>query len=84
MKCKTCGTDFHYCGSCGWIGHAELGCCSDDCVENHFTLIPDKQRYQELATLLIDDTYSFLHDIIKQNIDGVCEEVDKQLRQLYN
>jgi hypothetical protein len=38
MKCKTCGDEYHYCGSCGMDGYSEMGYCSDECIGSSYSV----------------------------------------------
>lgn len=37
MKCKHCGTTFHYCSSCDPDRYYDLGYCSESCMKDSYS-----------------------------------------------
>lgn len=72
MKCKNCTKNFHYCVSCGYIIHAMLDFCSDDCMEYYYTHQP--ASLEELASIVYsyeDSTPEVVRKLLLQKKEQV-------------
>lgn len=53
MKCKYCGTESHYCGSCEFDLYMEIGYCDDDCVSAQLNQWDTNNEETKLLNFLI-------------------------------
>lgn len=64
MICKTCGTQFHYCSSCGYEEYNSEGYCNRSCFEKSDYYKTEKNTFNALLDRLDDDAMRILKLIL--------------------
>jgi len=60
-KCKTCGREYHACGSCG-LADYEYDFCNDKCLE-----VAKEKAYKELS-----EKYNITIEVLKEIFNEDC------------
>ena len=80
MKCVACGSQFHYCSSCGYDRACDAGYCSDSCFLGSGDLSRAKTNTKEIVDLLGDNKH-----LLVLFMDDYCyceDELDAHVRKL--
>ena len=62
MKCKTCGYEQHYCGSCDSDIYLDEGYCNENCFRNSTEYKEEKEKFLVFWITLTEEQRRYILD----------------------